>query len=307
MPFLCRNAATGESAWVRPSPMPPGEPPVPPMPPVEFRINVKLPNKKVIVVEVSSSDLPWQVRKRAEPIACMGSLDETTLVYGVEEMEETLCLAVYEVVSDSTIRIVSKPQSQATGDEKSTGNPGNPVGVVAAAKSVTGPCPLCDGDRMRPNDLPNPICNPICKGDHHDPRLHAAAVPSIPMSPRGLGQPPHQFREMSPGEVPPGETPTTALIVDPEDAKKLEEEMPCWSLTAAIIALFFFWPLILLFYFAKCCCDTCCGDCKGFDTCCLNIVTCCSCCGLGSEKCCSNIVTCCCCCGVCGQAGPYVG
>jgi hypothetical protein len=36
-------------------------------------------------------------------------------------------------------------------------------------------------------------------------------------------------------------------------------------------------------------------------------VTCCSCCGLGSEKCCSNIVTCCCCCGVCGQAGPYVG
>jgi len=191
LPFLCRNAATGESAWVRPSPMPPGEPPVPPMPPVEFRINVKLPNKKVIVVEVSSSDLPWQVRKRAEPIACMGSLDETTLVYGVEEMEETLCLAVYEVVADSTIRIVSKPQSQATGDEKSTGNPGNPVGVVAAAKSVTGPCPLCNGDLMRQNPWG-------CKGDHHDPRLHAAAVPSIPMSPRGLGQPPHQFRGMSP-------------------------------------------------------------------------------------------------------------
>jgi len=86
--------------------------------PENFRIFVKLPNNKVIVVEVNSCDVPWQVRKKAEPIARIGSLDETILVYGVEEMEETLCLADYEVVADSTIRVVSADSAKSTGDKK---------------------------------------------------------------------------------------------------------------------------------------------------------------------------------------------
>jgi ubiquitin C len=86
--------------------------------PNEFRVFAKLPNNKVIVVPVHAAMTPLQVRKKAEPIARIGSLEQTIIVYGVEELEEDKCLAEYEVAADSTLRICTADTVRATGDKK---------------------------------------------------------------------------------------------------------------------------------------------------------------------------------------------
>jgi hypothetical protein len=73
--------------------------------PQDIRCFVKLPTGKAIVANLSTADTPQGVRKKVEALAKAGSLQATTLVYGVEEMAEDKCLADYDVVPDSTIRM----------------------------------------------------------------------------------------------------------------------------------------------------------------------------------------------------------
>jgi len=54
---------------------------------------------------VNTCDVPSQIRRKAENVSKIGQLQNTTLVYGVEEMEEDLCVADYGVAQDSTIRM----------------------------------------------------------------------------------------------------------------------------------------------------------------------------------------------------------
>ena len=65
----------------------------------------KMPNGKAVVATLNKADTPNMVRKKVEVIAKQGKLDTATLVYGVEEMAEDKCLADYDVVPDSTIRL----------------------------------------------------------------------------------------------------------------------------------------------------------------------------------------------------------
>jgi uncharacterized ubiquitin-like protein YukD len=73
--------------------------------PLDIRVFVKVPNGKVHILTVNMCDTPYQVIKKVEPVARSGDLTAATMIYGVEEVEEDKCLADYDVVADSTLRL----------------------------------------------------------------------------------------------------------------------------------------------------------------------------------------------------------
>jgi len=72
--------------------------------PNDIRCFVKLPNGKAVVTTLNTADTPSQVRRKVEKITYIGSLEDTTLKTNVgENLEESKCLAYYDIGADATI------------------------------------------------------------------------------------------------------------------------------------------------------------------------------------------------------------
>jgi len=85
--------------------------------PLDIRVFVKVPNGKVHILTVNMCDTPYQVIKKVEPVARSGDLTAATMIYGVEEVDEDKCLADYDVVADSTLRLQFQTKD-ASGETK---------------------------------------------------------------------------------------------------------------------------------------------------------------------------------------------
>ena len=71
---------------------------------MQIKVFCKLPSNKVQVVQLNQCDTPSQVRHKIE-MHTRQSMEGTTVVYGVERMDEVKCLSDYDVVDSATIQI----------------------------------------------------------------------------------------------------------------------------------------------------------------------------------------------------------
>lgn len=84
--------------------------------PNDIRCFVKLPNGKAVVTTLNTADTPSMVRQKVEKITHIGSLEDTTLKYGIEQLDEGQCLAHYDIAADATI--VMLKGGQKSGENK---------------------------------------------------------------------------------------------------------------------------------------------------------------------------------------------